>query len=164
MQAEGESGGEAGQLSFSFLEAEGEDVAEAFDEVFLHSGAVALEQAKRVGGFSTVKDGALDVGLIADEKQRQTILGREAGALGVGQRSNCDRLALAGQRVFLEAETEGFELRFIAGIGGYLAVCEAEARGFADGFFPIDHPFAEFVAGEGAQALRAGEFLEHDKP
>ena len=75
---------------------EGEDVAEAFDEVFLDGGAVALKEAQRVGGFSTVEDGALDVALVADEEQWQAVFGREARALGVGQGSNCDRLALAG--------------------------------------------------------------------
>jgi hypothetical protein len=81
---------------FDLAGVEGENVAEAFDEVFLHSGAVALKKAQRVGSFSTVEDGALDVALVADEEQWQAVLGREARALGVGQGSNRDRLALAG--------------------------------------------------------------------
>ena len=117
-------------------------MAETFDEVFFDGGAVALKEAECVGSFSPVEDGALDVALVADEEQWQAVLGNEARALSIGQGSDRDRFALAGKRIFLEAKTEGVELCSVAGIGGHFAVCKTKPLGLADGFFPIDHPFA----------------------
>ena len=69
---------------FDLAGVQGEDVAEAFDEVFFDGGAVALKEAERVGSFSPVEDGALDVALVAYEEQWQAVLGDETRALGVG--------------------------------------------------------------------------------
>jgi hypothetical protein len=76
---------------------EGEDVAEAFDEVFLHSGAVALKKAERVGSFTAVDDSAPDVRLIADEQEGQAICRGETRAIRIRNCPNGDGLALTGE-------------------------------------------------------------------
>ena len=107
--------------------------------------------------------GALDAELVADEEQWQAVLGHEARAFGIDCSADRDRFALAGERIFFKPKAEGVELRSGAGIGGHFAICKTKPLGLADGFFPLDHPLARLVAGERAEALSAGEFLENDK-
>ena len=79
-------------------------MAEAFDEEFLDGGTVALKETDGVGRFSSVNDGALDAGLVADEEQWQAVLSHETRSVGIDCCADRDRFALTRKRIFFKSE------------------------------------------------------------